>query len=131
MANRDQPVNGHHSKLSLPRNGNLILTDAGKSIFWSSNTVSNSLVQLLLHDTGNLVLLASDSVVLWESFASPTNTLLPYQPLTRNTKSSYLLEASPTPPPASTSSFSIMTTPSSFSTMDPKFRVFTSLTLGF
>uniref|UniRef100_A0A2N9FE46 Uncharacterized protein n=1 Tax=Fagus sylvatica TaxID=28930 RepID=A0A2N9FE46_FAGSY len=30
MANRDQPVNGRHSKLSLLKTGDLILTDAGK-----------------------------------------------------------------------------------------------------
>ena len=40
MANRDQPVNGRGSKLSLLRNGNLLLTDAGKIMVWMINTVS-------------------------------------------------------------------------------------------
>ena len=30
MANHDQPINGKHSKLTLLKNGNLILTDANK-----------------------------------------------------------------------------------------------------
>uniref|UniRef100_F6GZX4 Bulb-type lectin domain-containing protein n=1 Tax=Vitis vinifera TaxID=29760 RepID=F6GZX4_VITVI len=38
MANHDQPVNGRGSKLSLLRNGNLILTDAGKIMVWMINT---------------------------------------------------------------------------------------------
>ncbi|KAH0988435.1 hypothetical protein GBA52_015612 [Prunus armeniaca] len=86
MSNRDQPVNGRGSKLILQNNGNLILTDAGKSTIWSSNTVSNSFTKLLLHDNGNLVLLTLQGLALWESFALLTNTLLPQQPLTRNTK---------------------------------------------
>ncbi|KAM2544279.1 hypothetical protein TB1_015987 [Malus domestica] len=86
-ANRDQLVNGRGSKFTLQKNGNLILTDAGKYTIWSSNTVfSNSLAQLILKDNGNLVLLTLKGVALWESFASPTDTLLPQQQLTRNTK---------------------------------------------
>ncbi|KAA8526105.1 hypothetical protein F0562_007795 [Nyssa sinensis] len=95
MANRDQPVNGRFSKLSMLKNGNLILTDAGQSIVWATNTVSSSTVQLQLHDNGNLVLQTSGSgsgsgseetVILWQSFDSPTDTLLPNQALTRYTK---------------------------------------------
>ncbi|GMP45403.1 hypothetical protein CsSME_00013943 [Camellia sinensis var. sinensis] len=86
MANRDQPINGRLSKLTLLKNGNLILTDAGQSIVWATETKSVSSVQLLLNDTGNLVLLTSEGLILWQSFQSPTDTLLPNQPLTRNTK---------------------------------------------
>ncbi|XP_028109787.1 putative receptor protein kinase ZmPK1 [Camellia sinensis] len=86
MANRDQPINGRQSKLTLLKNGNLILTDAGQLNVWATNTESISSVQLLLNDTGNLVLLTSEGLILWQSFQSPTDTLLPYQPLTRNTK---------------------------------------------
>ncbi|CAL5444236.1 unnamed protein product [Camellia sinensis] len=86
MANRDQPINGRLSKITLLKNGNLILTDAGQLNVWATNTESISSVQLLLNDTGNLVLLTSEGLILWQSFQSPTNTLLPYQPLTRNTK---------------------------------------------
>ncbi|KAM3758155.1 hypothetical protein ACB098_01G021400 [Castanea mollissima] len=86
MANRDQPVNGKRSKLSLVKNGNLILTDAGKFTIWTTNTFSLSLVQLSLYNTGNLVLRNMEGVILWQSFDFPTDTLLPEQLLTKNTK---------------------------------------------
>ncbi|KAK7838292.1 putative receptor protein kinase zmpk1 [Quercus suber] len=86
MANVDQPVNGKRSKLSLQKNGNILLTDAGKFTVWATNTVSLSSVQLSLYNTGNLVLCNLEGVILWESFDFPTDTLLPQQPLTRNTK---------------------------------------------
>lgn len=86
MANRDYPVNGRRSKLSLQKSGNLVLTDAGPSTVWSSDTASNSESWLQLLDSGNLVLITQNGDVLWESFASPTDTLVPGQTLTRNTK---------------------------------------------
>ncbi|KAG6672017.1 hypothetical protein I3842_16G035300 [Carya illinoinensis] len=86
MANRDQPVNGRKSKLSLLRTGNLILTDAGEFIVWETNTISLSSLELHLYDTGNLVLRTLGGENLWESFDFPTDTLLPQQLLTRNTK---------------------------------------------
>ncbi|KAJ9543417.1 hypothetical protein OSB04_023124 [Centaurea solstitialis] len=86
MANRDAPVNRKHSKLSLWEDGNLVLQDAGWYILWSTNTKSNSpSVQLHLNDTGNLVLHVGGQP-LWQSFDYPTNTLLPYQPFTKNTQ---------------------------------------------
>ncbi|XP_050266307.1 putative receptor protein kinase ZmPK1 [Quercus robur] len=87
MANRDQPVNGKHPKLSILETGNLILTDASNLNVkvWATNTASLSSVQLFLYDTGNLVLRNKEGV-LWESFDFPTDTLLPEQRLTRNTK---------------------------------------------
>ncbi|KAG2663575.1 hypothetical protein I3760_16G037900 [Carya illinoinensis] len=86
MANRDQPVNGRKSKLSLLRTGNLILSDAGKFTVWETNTISISSLELVLYDTGNLVLRTLGGENLWESFHFPTDTLLPQQLLTRNTK---------------------------------------------
>ncbi|KAF5468196.1 hypothetical protein F2P56_012370 [Juglans regia] len=84
MANRDQPVNGRSSKLSLLKTGNLILSDAGKFTVWETNTQSLSSVHLSLNNTGNLVLQNTEGVTLWESFDFPTDTLLPQQLLTRN-----------------------------------------------
>ncbi|WRX13002.1 Protein kinase domain - like 10 [Theobroma cacao] len=87
MANRDTPVNGRRSKLSILKTGNIILTDAGEFIIWTSNnTDSGSWSQLNLLDSGNLVLQTPANVTLWQSFGSPTDTLLPEQPLTRYKK---------------------------------------------
>ncbi|XP_057971040.1 putative receptor protein kinase ZmPK1 [Malania oleifera] len=97
MANRDKPVNGKRSKLTLHRNGNLVLTDADSLIVWSTNTVSVEYVEARLLETGNLVLINQAEEVIWESFDYPTETLLPTQPFNKNTtlvsmrgKSTYL-----------------------------------------
>ncbi|XP_022772220.1 putative receptor protein kinase ZmPK1 [Durio zibethinus] len=85
MANRDHPVNGKRSKLSLLGTGNLILTDAAQFNVWATGTASLPSVQLQLNDYGNLVLSNSKGTVLWQSFDSPTDTLLPLQPFTKYT----------------------------------------------
>lgn len=88
MANRDQPVNGRASTLSLEKNGKLILTDAGKQITSSWTTGDYSVqvaVQLRLLDNGNLVLLETTGKFIWQSFDFPTDTLLPGQVLTKDT----------------------------------------------
>ncbi|KAK1554745.1 hypothetical protein Q3G72_016690 [Acer saccharum] len=75
MANRDMPVNGKGSKLSLLKNGDLSLTDATGIHIWNSKTFSGNsqTVQLVLADTGNLVLFTLENVprLLWQSFDSP------------------------------------------------------------
>ncbi|XVF36343.1 hypothetical protein REPUB_Repub19eG0050300 [Reevesia pubescens] len=89
MANRDSPVNGRRSKLSLLKTGSIIITDAAQFILivWkSSNSFSGSGSQLNLLDSGNLVLQTLKNVTLWQSFDSPTDTLLPGQPLTRHNR---------------------------------------------
>ncbi|TKY66095.1 putative receptor protein kinase ZmPK1 [Spatholobus suberectus] len=86
MANREYPVNGKHSKLSLLQTGNLVLVDAGQQNAWSSNTASLAPAELRLKDDGNLVLCELQGTILWQSFDFPTDTLLPGQPLTRHTQ---------------------------------------------
>ena len=86
MANRDQPVNGRKSELSVLKSGNVIITDAGRFTVWSTDTVSESSVFLNLHENGNLILHKSDGGVIWQSFDSPTDTLLPQQLLTKDMK---------------------------------------------
>ncbi|XP_058083720.1 putative receptor protein kinase ZmPK1 [Magnolia sinica] len=87
MANRDYPVNGRRSILSLRRDGNLILRDGRRSTIWTTNTTSNSSVQLRLENTGNLILQKSqENVTLWQSFDFPTDTVLPQQLLTKSSK---------------------------------------------
>lgn len=86
MANRDLPVNGKRSRLRLLKSGALVVTDADQFTVWDINTFSKSPVSLRLNDYSNLLLESSDGVVLWQSFESHTDTLLPLQPLTRSTK---------------------------------------------
>ncbi|KAM6560428.1 hypothetical protein CsatA_029667 [Cannabis sativa] len=86
IANRDRPVNGKRSKLSLLKTGNLILTDASLITVWNTDTTSSSQTKLKLFNSGNLVLIASDGVVLWQSFDHPTDTLLQEQALAKDTK---------------------------------------------
>ncbi|XP_058781174.1 putative receptor protein kinase ZmPK1 [Vicia villosa] len=85
-ANRNQPVNGRGSKLHLLNNGNLVLKDADESLVWSANTVSLSSMHLVLLNTGNLVLREVNGVTLWQSFDSPTDTLLPQQVFNRHSR---------------------------------------------
>ncbi|XP_057741592.1 putative receptor protein kinase ZmPK1 [Arachis stenosperma] len=87
MANRDQPVNGKRSKLSLLHTGNLALVDAGQFQVWSTETESNVPTELRLGNDGNLVLRELPAGhILWQSFDFPTDTLLPGQHLTRSTQ---------------------------------------------
>ncbi|XP_018812215.2 putative receptor protein kinase ZmPK1 [Juglans regia] len=89
MANRDDPVDGTGSQLSLSKDGKLRLTNSVGTTVWVTRTAAStplesSKLQLQLQNTGNLVLNHSDqSGVIWQSFDSPTDTLLPQQTLTR------------------------------------------------
>ncbi|KAG8499307.1 hypothetical protein CXB51_005809 [Gossypium anomalum] len=86
MANRDQPVNGRRSKLSLSTSGNLVLKDAGQILVWKTRTASKSLPKLKLDDGGNLILSSLEGHILWQSYDSPTDTLLPLQPFNESSK---------------------------------------------
>ncbi|KAJ0984042.1 hypothetical protein J5N97_002398 [Dioscorea zingiberensis] len=81
MANRDQPVQGEQSKLIFEKNRNLLLTDAYGTIIWQTNTYNQEPVRVQLQETGNLVLLNQTGGIIWGSFDSPTDTLLPHQSL--------------------------------------------------
>ncbi|KAF8052086.1 hypothetical protein N665_1612s0014 [Sinapis alba] len=70
------------SKVTLTADRGLVLTGPGGQQLWSSSLpqtrgfVSSGLIT----DAGNFGLLSEDSgVVLWSSFANPTDTLLPTQ----------------------------------------------------
>ncbi|KAL7617202.1 putative receptor protein kinase ZmPK1 [Lactuca sativa] len=85
MANRDAPVNGKRSKLSLTKTGNLVLQDADQDLpIWTTRTrdLTDS-AELKLNNSGNLYLQSKDEKILWQSFGFPTDTLLPNQPLTK------------------------------------------------
>ncbi|KAK1433439.1 hypothetical protein QVD17_10349 [Tagetes erecta] len=87
MANRDVPVNGKRSKLSLLKTGNLVLRDASQPLpIWTTNIInSKEPAQLIMNNTGNLYLQNQDNQTIWQSFGSPTDTLLTLQNLTKDT----------------------------------------------
>ncbi|KAL5227602.1 hypothetical protein ABZP36_015867 [Zizania latifolia] len=91
MANRDFPVNGRGSRVSFTHDGELALADANGTTVWSSKMggVSGGRrgLTVSLNDTGNLVIAdPSTSNTVWQSFDWPTDTLLPSQQFTRDTK---------------------------------------------
>uniref|UniRef100_A0A7N2L557 Receptor-like serine/threonine-protein kinase n=1 Tax=Quercus lobata TaxID=97700 RepID=A0A7N2L557_QUELO len=84
IANRDEPVNGRGSVLSILANGQLILTNSLGITIWTTKagdltSLAVTNLQLQLQNTGNLVLHNSKGVVIWQSFDSPSDTLLPQQ----------------------------------------------------
>ncbi|GLJ05018.1 hypothetical protein SUGI_0009500 [Cryptomeria japonica] len=86
MANRDRPVNGKDSRLRLQKDGNFVLLDVDGSAVWTTNTRGLDVTEAELLPAGNLVLLGSTGQIIWQSFDSPTDTLLPKQFFTKNTQ---------------------------------------------
>ncbi|CDP04298.1 unnamed protein product [Coffea canephora] len=78
VANRDNPIKDSAGSLAISGDGDLVVLNGQKEVLWSSNvsnSVANSSAQLL--DTGNLVLRDnSNGRVLWESFQTPTDTIV-------------------------------------------------------
>ncbi|GJN35775.1 hypothetical protein PR202_gb24580 [Eleusine coracana subsp. coracana] len=63
----------------------MVLTDYDGTVVWRvDGDFRVRFAQLL--DTGNLVMKDTGGKILWQSFDSPTDTLLPSQPFTANTK---------------------------------------------
>jgi len=62
----------------------MILTDVNNTVIWSTNTSSTHADSVQLLDTGNLVVKDPNGNNLWQSFDSPTNALLPTQPISKN-----------------------------------------------
>ncbi|XP_020169813.1 putative receptor protein kinase ZmPK1 [Aegilops tauschii subsp. strangulata] len=85
-ANRDAPVNGRGSRLAFRKDGALALLDYNGAAVWSTNTSATRASRVELLDSGDLVVVDPNGRRLWGSFDSPTDTLLPSQPMTRHTK---------------------------------------------
>lgn len=70
------------SYFQLTHNGELVLFDSLQLVMlWTSKTSQLSVASALLRDDGNLVLLNEKKQVVWESFDTPSDTLLPGQKL--------------------------------------------------
>ncbi|GMH28953.1 hypothetical protein Nepgr_030796 [Nepenthes gracilis] len=84
MANREKPVNGRGSRLTLRRDGAMVLTDVDGSTAWQTNPTSTDVDSADLLNSGNLVLRDRNGKILWQSFDYPTDTLLPNQAFTNS-----------------------------------------------
>ncbi|KAK7312936.1 hypothetical protein VNO77_37203 [Canavalia gladiata] len=83
VANRDNPIKGNSSKLSMNTEGNLVLLNQNNTSVWSTNaTITKGVVVVAqLLDSGNLVVRdEKDNNLenhLWQSFDYPSDTFLP------------------------------------------------------
>ncbi|MQM17128.1 hypothetical protein Taro_050095 [Colocasia esculenta] len=80
VANRLRPLpDSTAGSLLLSQNGALVVADSAGAIYWSADTtanLSNPVARLL--ENGNLVIHGDGGVsYAWESFAEPTDTMLP------------------------------------------------------
>lgn len=65
-------------KFTFNDDGNAIL-QSGESVIWSTDTAKKGVFAMELRDSGNLVLLGNDDVIIWQSFNYPVNSLLSNQ----------------------------------------------------
>nr|GMD16406.1 G-type lectin S-receptor-like serine/threonine-protein kinase RLK1 [Ipomoea batatas] len=77
-ANTTSPV-PQGSTLRLDADSGLILSDPQGNRLWIIDGFVDKVDHGFLNDTGKFVLVGSDSTVLWDTFAHPTDTLLPTQ----------------------------------------------------
>lgn len=90
---------GEESYFELTKKGELALFDSlVGAIVWTSESANSSVTSAVLHDSGNLILLNGQKGIVWQSFDTPSDTLLPGQNLSssqtlratsRNSVSSY------------------------------------------
>ncbi|XBI04969.1 hypothetical protein VPH35_133179 [Triticum aestivum] len=86
-ANHLHPVYFRGSRVTLDADGRLAVEDYdGLPVWANSVTSSSNAKQAQLLDTGNLVVKGQGDNIVWQSFHSPTDTLLPYQNITSATK---------------------------------------------
>ncbi|KAJ3705175.1 hypothetical protein LUZ61_008880 [Rhynchospora tenuis] len=79
VANRDNPMLDSTGVLSLNTNGSILqLQNSSAKVFWSTSSLNRVTAVARLLDTGNFVLMDNNtSIISWQSFDYPTDTLLP------------------------------------------------------
>nr|GEW60222.1 G-type lectin S-receptor-like serine/threonine-protein kinase LECRK3 [Tanacetum cinerariifolium] len=80
---RNGPMVVQGSKVELTNGLGLVLSDPQGRQVWSSGSISD-LAYGTMNDTGNFMLVGSDSRKKWESFNFPADTILPTQSMARN-----------------------------------------------
>uniref|UniRef100_A0ACD5WS26 Uncharacterized protein n=1 Tax=Avena sativa TaxID=4498 RepID=A0ACD5WS26_AVESA len=86
-ANPLHPVYSWGSQVMLHTDGRMVVRDYNGQPVWENDVNSSSNAeQAQLLDTGNLVVMGQGDTILWQSFDSPTDTLLPNQNITAATK---------------------------------------------
>ncbi|KAI7753164.1 hypothetical protein M8C21_032875 [Ambrosia artemisiifolia] len=76
---------GDKSYFELKKTGELVLFDSTRGVtVWASATTNASVDSAVLQNDGNLVLLSKNKDVVWQSFDTPSDTLLPGQNLSSN-----------------------------------------------
>ncbi|XP_051199966.1 putative receptor protein kinase ZmPK1 [Lolium perenne] len=86
-ANQLHPVHSWGSEVLLDMDGRMVVKDYNGQLVWENDVYSSSNAeQAQLLDTGNLIVMGQGDIILWQSFDSPTDTLLPNQNITAATK---------------------------------------------
>ncbi|KAK1611270.1 hypothetical protein QYE76_034943 [Lolium multiflorum] len=82
-ANQLHPVHSWGSEVLLDMDGRMVVKDYNGQLVWENDVYSSSNAeQAQLLDTGNFIVKGQGDIILWQSFDSPTDTLLPNQNIT-------------------------------------------------
>ncbi|KAA8519921.1 hypothetical protein F0562_014169 [Nyssa sinensis] len=86
VANRDRPLNDSFGTLKISDDGNLLVLNGQKEIFWSSNASKSQMISIAqLSDSGNLVLRENlTGTKIWDSFGHPSDSVLSKMKLSTN-----------------------------------------------
>ncbi|XP_047079088.1 putative receptor protein kinase ZmPK1 isoform X2 [Lolium rigidum] len=86
-ANQLHPVHSWGSEVLLDMDGRMVVKDYNGKLVWENDVYSSSNAeQAQLLDTGNFIVKGQGDIILWQSFDSPTDTLLPNQNITSAVK---------------------------------------------